>query len=50
LLGYLIREKLNISSDKKLLCGIAFGYEDKSAKINSYRTTRVDVEEFATFY
>lgn len=35
---------------KLLLCGIALGYEDKEALINSYRTPRIALEEFVTFY
>ena len=48
--GYLVREKLGVAEDKILLCGIALGYEDKNAPINSYRTNRLDINEFATFY
>ena len=36
--------------DKKLLCAIALGYEDKEAVINSYRTSRINLEDFTTFY
>ncbi len=46
----LVKESLGISNDKHLLCGIALGYEDKEALINSYRTSRVKLEEFVEFF
>jgi len=32
-----------------LVCGMAVGYEDKSALVNSYRTPREPVEVFTRF-
>lgn len=46
----IVRSVLNVDKNKKLLCGMALGYEDKNALINSYRTNRIDVNDFATFY
>ena len=46
----IVKSELNIADDKELLCGIALGYEDKDAVINSYRTPRIEIEEFAKFY
>ena len=46
----IVKSELNIDKDKTLLCGIALGYEDKNAPINSFKTKRVSLEEFATFY
>lgn len=46
----IVRESLEISQDKVLLCGMALGYEDTNAPINGYRTQRLDYEEFTTFY
>jgi len=46
----IVREVLKIDNTKALICGIALGYEDKEAKINSYRTPRLKIEEFSTFY
>ena len=45
-----VKEQLNIPENFKLLCGMALGYEDKKAIINSYRTSRVDLEEFVSFH
>ena len=46
----IVKEELNIDNNQKLLCGIALGYEDKNALINSYRTSRIELNEFVTFY
>lgn len=46
----LVKEELNIPKDKVLLCGIALGYEDKDDVVNSYRTSRVEINEFCEFY
>ncbi len=36
--------------DYNLLCGMALGYEDKDALVNSYRTPRLTVDEFTKFF
>ena len=36
--------------EKVLLCAMALGYEDKEAVVNSYRTSRAEVDEFTTFF
>lgn len=46
----LVREKLGVSNDMTLVCGIALGYEDESALVNSYRTPREDISVFTKFY
>ncbi len=46
----IVKKKLNIEDNKILLCGIALGYEDKEAIINSYRTPRIALDDFVTFY
>jgi nitroreductase len=45
----IVKECLNVDDSKALICGMALGYEDKDAPINSYRTPRVDIEEFTRF-
>lgn len=45
-----VREALEITSDKVLLCGMALGYEDKDALVNSFKTKRIALEDFVTFY
>ena len=46
----IVKDELNIPKDKILLCGIALGYEDKNDVVNSYRTSRVELEEFVEFF
>ena len=45
-----VREQLNYSTSKTLICGMALGYEDKDALVNSYRTDRLPVEEYTRFF
>jgi nitroreductase len=45
----IIKNELKVDEDKVLLCGIALGYEDEDALINSYRTSRIEIDDFATF-
>ncbi len=46
----IVKEALDVSNEKHLLCAIALGYEDKDALVNSYRTSRVELEEFVEFF
>lgn len=46
----IVKETLGYPLDSILLCGIALGYEDKEAIINSYRTPREPVENFTKFF
>jgi nitroreductase len=45
-----VREQLHYPESKKLICGMALGYEDKSALVNSYRTDRLSVEDYTQFF
>lgn len=45
-----VKTFLGVDESKVLLCGIALGYEDKTALINSYKTSRIDLESFVRFY
>ena len=47
---HIIKPELGYADDNILLCGIALGYEDKEAVVNSYRTSRLDVDEFTKFF
>lgn len=40
-----IRNYFGIPEDRKLLCGISFGYADKAHPVNSYRTERAAVDD-----
>jgi nitroreductase len=46
----LIKDALGYGRDTVLLCGMALGYEDKNAPVNSYRTPREEVEVFTNFF
>lgn len=46
----IVKRKLGYSDNLSLLCGIAIGYEDKDALINSYRTPREEVVNFTKFF
>jgi len=44
-----VKKALGVFDDKVLLCGMAMGYEDTSAPVNQYRTSRIELDEFVTF-
>lgn len=45
-----VRNVLNLPEEKLIVCGMALGYPDMEAAVNSYRTEREPVEEFTTWY
>jgi nitroreductase len=51
LAGYsdLIRKYFSISDDRRVVCGISFGFADPDHAANGYRTNRATVGEAATF-
>ncbi len=50
--GYatLVKEILGYPQDTILLCGMALGYEEKHALVNSYRTPREEVGGFTRYF
>lgn len=46
----IVKQQLGYAEDTVLIAGMAMGYEEKGALINSYRTPREEVDGFATFY
>jgi len=46
----IVKQELGYPGYSILLCGMALGYEDASAKINTYRTPREEVETFTRFF
>jgi nitroreductase len=44
-----MRTFLDLPPDLMLFCGMALGHADEAAPINSWRSTRAPLEEFATF-
>ena len=45
-----IKKHLDYPKDSTLICGMALGYEDTEAAINSYRPPREKIETFTRFY
>ncbi|GLR87215.1 nitroreductase [Bradyrhizobium iriomotense] len=45
----LIRRHFNLPDDRRVVCGISFGYADHAHKVNSYRTSRASVADTVTF-
>ncbi|MBD3610116.1 MAG: nitroreductase [Gammaproteobacteria bacterium] len=46
----IVKETLGYAEDSVLLCGIALGYEEKGALVNSYRTPREEIENFTRYF
>jgi len=46
----IVKQELGYSNNVKLLAGIALGYEDTSAAVNSYRTARETPAKFCQFF
>lgn len=40
-----LREVLGIGADRRVVCGISFGFEDRAHPANSYRTRRAELSE-----
>ncbi len=45
----LIRRHFNLPDDRRIVCGISFGYADHGNLVNSYRTSRATVADTVTF-
>jgi nitroreductase len=45
----LIRRFFGVPDELQIYCGLAVGYADENAPINSWRTTRAEIDEFTTF-
>jgi nitroreductase len=45
-----VRDFLGVLKSKKLMLGISLGYPDPEAKLNSYQSSRVSVDEFVKWY
>ena len=46
----IVKQTLGLSVDLTLLGGMALGYEDSGALVNSYRTPREPIENFVKYY
>ena len=45
----LIRRHFKLGDDRRVVCGISFGFPDRDHKINSYRTSRAGLADTALF-
>lgn len=45
----IIRRRLAVPAEEMVICGMAIGYPDATAKVNSFRTDREPVEAFTRF-
>jgi nitroreductase len=46
----LVRQHFGLGDDRRVVCGISFGFPDRDHKANSYRTTRARVADAVTFF
>ena len=46
----IVKKTLGYPDESILICGMALGYEDTKAKVNSYRTPREEVGTFTRFF
>lgn len=46
----IVREVLGLTADRAVVCGMALGYPDPDAAVNSFRTEREAVESFTRWY
>jgi nitroreductase len=44
-----VRQHFGLGDDRRVVCGISFGFPDAGHKINNYRTSRASVADNATF-
>lgn len=47
--GSAIHRLLSLSADEQVVCGIALGRANRQAPVNQFRTSRIALEDFATF-
>ena len=46
----IVKQMLGYPEESILICGMAMGYEDVDAKVNSYRTPREEVDSFTRYF
>lgn len=46
----IVKIALDLPSESTLICGMSLGYENPEDDVNKYRTSRIEVNEFVTFY
>jgi len=48
--GPFFREHFGLPENRKVVCGISFGYADPDAPVNAFRTSRVELSDAVTFH
>lgn len=46
----LVREFFGIGEDRRIVCGVSFGYEDAARPVNRFRTARADVASVVQWF
>ena len=46
----IVRKHFDLGDDRKVVCGISFGYADTAHKANNYRTNRAKLSDVAQFF
>jgi nitroreductase len=44
-----VRKHFGLGDDRRVVCGISFGFPDRDHKVNSYRTSRASIADAVTF-
>jgi nitroreductase len=44
-----VRKHFGLGDDRRVVCGISFGFADRDHKVNSYRTSRASIADAVTF-
>ena len=45
----IVRRELNITRDRVVICGMAMGYADDDAVVNTFQPPPIDLQEYAVF-
>ena len=44
-----VRKHFGLGDDRRVVCGISFGFPDTDHKVNSYRTSRASIAGYRHF-
>jgi nitroreductase len=44
-----VRQHFGLGNDRRVVCGISFGFADRDHKVNSYRTSRANIADAVMF-
>ncbi len=45
----MVRRHFGLGEDRRVVCGISFGFPDRDHKVNFYRTSRASISDAVTF-